>query len=88
MTSSVFFCSTGLLLASDGVDYEAINVTVMFPALSEQGAILCTPVRIFDSRAFQKTRVFSVNLVILESDIAIQDHVPSAQVLITNIDST
>ena len=77
------------LLFSDEQDYEAINVTVMFPALSAEGTQMCTAVRVFDSRAFQKTRIFSVNLAVLESDSsAILIHVDSAQVLIINIDST
>lgn len=73
---------------ADEMDYEAINSTLMFPVSSAEGDELCTAIRVFDSRAFQKVRTFTVHIAVLEADSSgIVIHLAYAQVFIINIDS-
>lgn len=75
-------------MSADGRDYEATNVTVAFDDGSNSGDTSCTDIRIFDNRAFQKTRIFSVHVALFErGPLALDFHRQYALVHIFNIDS-
>ena len=53
------------------MDYSPFNGTISFPVESDNGTIVCTPVRILDDRIFEELEYFLFDIIAVEQNVHI-----------------
>ena len=75
-----------MLYGTGDRDFQALNSSVVFPEGSMSGDTVCVDIRIFDIRGFNKLRIFSIHVAIIEFDRGLTIHRAYAWVHIFNVD--